>query len=450
LCYSLLATRYSLFFMPDTHSFVFIAASAILVLTYVLIVSEWANRAVAALLGASLTVLLGILTQGEAIAAIDFNTLGLLAGMMIVVAIARKSGLFGYCAIKAAQFVRASPAGILAALALVTAILSAGLNNVTTVLLVAPVTFIVCRELRVAVYPFLFAEILASNIGGTATLIGDPPNILIGSAAGLGFDDFLLNVAPVVVIVMALQLLVCHLVWGIKLKAAPADREHVMALDAKAAIVDPYLLICSLCVIGAALLAFVLADRLGAATIALTAAAMLMLLENLRAPFHRHGDNVTSALGEVEWVTVFFFIGLFVVVGGVERAGLLELAAQRLALLTQGNAAVTAGAVLWGSAVLSAILDNIPFVATMIPVVKSLAPALGGEEALRPIWWALSLGACLGGNGTLVGASANLAVAGLAEKNGVPFHFGKFMALAFPMMLMSVAVAQLYLWWRYF
>jgi len=432
--------------MPDTHSFVFIAASAILVLTYALIISEKVNRAVAALLGASLVILLGILSQRQAVGAIDFNTLGLLAGMMIIVAIARKSGLFAYCAIKAVQSVKASPAGILAALALVTAIISAALNNVTTVLLIAPVTFIVCKELRVAVYPFLFAEVLASNIGGTATLIGDPPNILIGTAAGLSFDDFLLGIGPVVAVIMAMQLLVCHLIWGIKLKSAPADRAHVMALDAKAAITDRYLLVCSLAVIGATLAAFVLTARFEAASIALGGAAVLMLLENLRHPFRLHGDNVAKALNEVEWTTLFFFVGLFVVVGGVERAGLLDLVAHELSLATGGNLAVTAGAVLWGSAILSAVLDNIPFVATMIPVVKTLGASLGGPEALRPVWWALALGGCLGGNGSLIGASANLAVAGIAERNGVPFGFLKFTLLAFPMMLASIAVAQLYLW----
>ena len=284
--------------MPDTSSFVFVAASAILVFCYVLIISERVNRAVAALIGACLVVLLGILSQDEAIRAVDFNTLGLLAGMMIVVAIARKSGLFGYCAIRAAQLVKASPAGILAALALVTALLSAALNNVTTVLLIAPVTFIVCRELRVAVYPYLFAEIVASNIGGTATLIGDPPNILIGSATGLSFNDFLLALGPVVLLIMAAQLLICHLIWGIKLKSAPADRARVMALEAKASIVDPYLLICSLVAIGGSLLAFVLAGWLGSATIALAAAALLMLLENLRHPIHRHGENVANGVSK--------------------------------------------------------------------------------------------------------------------------------------------------------
>ncbi|MDE1939219.1 MAG: ArsB/NhaD family transporter [Alphaproteobacteria bacterium] len=434
-----------------TASVVAIAASAILIVTYALIVSERVNRAVAALLGGSLVILSGVLSQQQAIAAIDFNTLGLLVGMMIIVAITRKSGLFGYCAIKSAQLVKASPAGILAAMALVAGVVSAGLDNVTTVLLIAPVTFIICKELRVPVYPFLFAEVLASNIGGAATLVGDPPNIMIGSATDLTFNDFLWNAAPVAVVIMAMQILICHLIWGIKLRAAPEDRSRVMELNAGSAITDSYLLACSLWVIGATFVAFMAAEEfhIQTATVAMSGAAVLMLLDNLRHPVHLHGENVSKALTEVEWVTLFFFIGLFIVVGGVERAGLLEEGARRLAQATHGNVAATTGVVLWSSAVLSAILDNIPFVATMIPVVKGLAPALGGAEALRPVWWALSLGACLGGNGTLVGASANLAVAGIAERNGVPFSFVKFSLLAFPMMLASIAVAHLYLWWRF-
>ena len=430
-------------------SWIALASGAILVIAYVLIISERVHRALAAVLGACAVILVGILNQDQAIGAVDFNTIGLLAGMMVIVAIARKSGLFGYCAIKAAQLAKGSPAGALAALALVTALLSAGLNNVTTVLLIAPVTFIVCNELRVPAYPFLFTEVLASNIGGTATLIGDPPNILIGSATGLSFADFLREVAPVVVVIMAMQILICHLVWGRRMKAAPADRARVMELKAHAAIIDHYLLVCSLTVIGAALLAFLAAPQLGLATIALTAAAALMLLDNLRKPLDHHADNVAGTLQEVEWATLAFFLGLFVIVGGVEHAGLLKVAAAELARLTHGNTATTTAAVLWGSALLSAIFDNIPFVATMIPVVKGVAPALGGPEALRPVWWALSLGACLGGNGTLVGASANLAIAGIAEKNGVRFGFMKFTAQAFPMMLASIAVAHIYLWLRY-
>ena len=430
-------------------SWIAVTSGAILVVAYVLIISEKVHRALAAILGACAVILAGVLTQEQAIGAVDFNTIGLLAGMMVIVAIARKSGLFGYCAIKAAQFAKGSPAGALAALALVTAVLSAALNNVTTVLLIAPVTFIVCNELRVAAYPFLFAEVLASNIGGTATLIGDPPNILIGSATGLSFADFLTEVAPVVVVIMAMQILIGHLIWGRRLKAAAADRARVMELKAHTAITDRYLLVCSLTVIGAALAAFLLVPQLGLATIALSAAAVLLLLDNLRKPLGDHADNVSGTLEQVEWTTLAFFLGLFVIVGGVEHAGLLKLAAAELARLTHGDAATTTGVVLWGSALLSAVFDNIPFVATMIPVVKGVAPALGGAEAVRPVWWALSLGACLGGNGTLVGASANLAIAGIAEKNGVRFSFLKFTAQAFPMMLASIAVAQLYLWLRY-
>lgn len=436
----------------DVHAFPFVAATAIFLVTYAAVVSERANRAVIALLGASLVVILGVLDQEEAVRAIDFNTLGLLAGMMMIVGVAKKSGLFGYAAIRAAQFVRASPAGILAALALITAVFSAFLDNVTTVLLVVPVTFVICGELKVPVYPYLVAEIFASNIGGTATLIGDPPNILIGSAAHLSFDDFVFNLTPIIIPILALQTIANHFIWGIRLAATPEEKTRVMGLKAREMIVDRWLLWTSLAVICAVVAAFVCARalHLEAATIALTGAAIMMLLETLPHHSHRHAELVTHAFHEVEWITLFFFVGLFVVVGGVEHAGLLRLLGHWLLEATGGDPAITATGILWSSAVLSAIVDNIPFVATMIPLIKSLAPALGGNQALLPLWWALSLGACLGGNGTLVGASANLMVAGIAEKNGVRFSFLTFTLAAMPMMLASIAVAQIYVMWRYF
>ncbi|HTK78882.1 MAG TPA: ArsB/NhaD family transporter [Rhizomicrobium sp.] len=436
----------------DTHSFVFIASAATLVLVYILIVTEWVNRAVIALLAAAALVTLGVLDQTEAVRAIDFNTVGLLAGMMIMVAVARKSGLFGYVAIRAAQLMRGSPPGILIALALTTAVFSAFLNNVTTVLLVVPVTFVVCGELKVPVYPFLFAEVFASNIGGTATLIGDPPNIMIGSAAHLSFDDFFLNLAPIVAVIMATQLAVNHIIWGAQMRATPEDRAHVMALKADEAIEDRRLLIWSLVIIAVAIAAFVLEDQLHlqAATIAMFAGALMLLIENLPLAHAEHSRNVTSALNEIEWITIFFFLGLFIVVGAVEHSGVLRYLADELLQFTGGNSRLAATAVLWASAILSAIVDNIPFVATMIPLIKSLAPAFGGDQALLPIWWSLALGACLGGNGTLVGASPNLVAAGLAEKAGVEFSFLKFTALAFPMMLASIAICHVYILWRYF
>lgn len=436
----------------DVHAFGFIAATAVFLVTYAAIVSERVNRAVAALLGAGLVIILGVLDQEEAVRAIDFNTLGLLAGMMMIVGVARKSGLFGYAAIRAAQFVRASPAGILMALAVITAVFSAFLDNVTTVLLIVPVTFVICGELKVPVYPYLVAEIFAGNIGGTATLIGDPPNILIGSAAHLSFNDFAINLTPVIVPILVLQTIANHFIWGIRLAAAPEEKARVMGLKAGEMIVDRWLLWTSLAVIGAVMAGFVCARalHLEAATIALTGAAVMMLLETLPHHSHRHAELVTHAFHEVEWITLFFFVGLFVVVGGVEHAGLLSLLGHWLLEATGGDLAITAYGILWSSAVLSAIVDNIPFVTTMIPLVKGLAPAMGGDAALLPLWWALSLGACLGGNGTLVGASANLMVAGIAEKNGVRFSFLGFMLAAMPMMLASIAVAQIYLMWRYF
>ncbi len=436
----------------DAGNFLLVTSTAILFITYALIISERINRSVIALLGAGFTIALGVLNQEQAIAAIDFNTLGLLAGMMMIVGVSKKSGLFGYVAIRAAQIVRGSPAGIMMAFVIVTAMFSALLDNVTTVLLLVPVTFVVCGELKLPVYPFLFTEIFAGNIGGTATLIGDPPNILIGSAAGLNFNDFVVALAPVVLIILVLQMIANHLIWGIKLKASAEERARVMSLNAREMIVDKYLLVCSLGVISMVMLAFTTAHfiKLEAATIAMFGAAILLLLESFAHKPHKHSELVTHAFHEVEWITLFFFVGLFIVIGGVEHAGLLNMAANKLLSVTGGNLEIMTYGILWTSAILSAIVDNIPFVATMIPLINSVAPVMGGEHVIMPLWWALSLGACLGGNGTLVGASANLTVAGLAEKNGVHFSFVKFTALAFPMMLASIAIAHVYLMWRFF
>jgi Na+/H+ antiporter NhaD/arsenite permease-like protein len=436
----------------DVHSFAFLGSAMVLVVVYALVITEWVNRAIVAVLGASALIALGVLSQEQAIRAIDFNTVGLLVGMMVMVAVARKSGLFGYVAIKAAQLARGSPAGILFTLALVTAAFSAVLNNVTTILLVVPVTLLICGELKVPVYPFLFAEVFASNIGGTATLIGDPPNIMIGSAAHLSFDDFLANVAPIVALVMAAQFAVNHLIWGRHLHASADARAHVMALKAREAIEDRRLLRWSLIVIVLTICAFAVEDqlRLQAATIALFGGALMLLIENIPVAHSEQSRNVTSALNEIEWITIFFFLGLFIVVGAVQQAGVLRWLGDRLVHLTGSDTRLAASGTLWLSAVLSAIVDNIPFVATMIPLLKGLAPNFGGAHAITPLWWSLALGACLGGNGTLVGASPNLVAAGLAEKAGVPFSFLKFTALAFPLMLGSIALCQIYILWRYF
>jgi Na+/H+ antiporter NhaD/arsenite permease-like protein len=426
-------------------------STTLLIATYGVIMTERVNRAIVALVGAGLMILTGVLTQEQAIAGEDFNTLALLIGMMLLVAVSRKSGMFQYLAIWSAKAAKGRPWAILALLTLVTALVSALLDNVTTVLLIAPVTLVITEQLKVPPYPFLFTEILASNIGGTATLIGDPPNIIIGSAAGLSFNDFVVNLTPVIVIVLAAQLLVNHLIWGRAMQVDEAARARVMAFDPRQAITDWPLLRKSLLVIGLVILAFVLARAIGleAGSIAISGAALLLLLDNLGRPAEEQTHRLNGVFSEVEWITIFFFVGLVAVVAGVEQAGLLDWFAQQVLGATGGSLAATALVILWASAFLSAIIDNIPFVATMIPVIKSMAPTFGGPEGLLPLWWSLSLGACLGGNGTLIGASANLTVAGIAERAGIPFRFMTFLKFAFPMMLMSVAISTVYVWLRY-
>ena len=427
-------------------------ATVLLVLTYVLIITERLNRSIIALLGGGVMIISGVLSQDEAIAGIDFNTIALLTGMMVLVSISRRCGMFEYLAIWSSKKGKAQPWAMLIILSLTTAVLSAFLDNVTTVLLIAPVTLAVTRQLNVPPYPFLFAEIFASNIGGTATLIGDPPNIIIGSAAGLSFDDFVIHLTPVILVVMAAQLLAMHLIWGRAMHATDAARARVMALDERATITDRPLLRYSLIVIAAVMLCFVFARplHLEPGTIALFGAAMLMLLHNIE--HHREKEKqsvkVTETFNEVDWITIFFFVGLFIVVHGFDVAGAIGILSRQLLAATGGDFAATVYAILWGSAVLSAIVDNIPFVATMIPLIKAMAPTFGAEHLL-PLWWALSLGACLGGNGTLIGASANLTVAGIAERNGIAFSFLTYTKYAFGLMLISVAICHAYLWLRY-
>lgn len=423
---------------------------AIFVATYAVIVTEKINRAIVALLGAGLMIFSGVLHQSEAFAGIDLNTIGLLTGMMVIVAITQKSGVFQYVAVVAAKAVKADPWGLMVMLSVVTALFSALLDNVTTVLLVAPVTLLITDALKLKPYPYLFALIFASNIGGSATLIGDPPNIMIGSATGLGFNDFFFNLAPLALAVFILTLIPFYLIWGRKLHAAPGDRAQVMAFDANKAITDPRLLKQSLAVIALVILGFMLAHVIGQepATIAMFGAALLLLLRVWNQNGEDQSHQVQRGFAEVEWVTIFFFVGLFVVVAGVEKAGALKLLAQQLLELTGGDFAATALVILWVSAVASALVDNIPFVATMIPVIHSMAPTFGAEN-INTLWWSLALGACLGGNGSLVGASANLVVAGFAERAGQPIRFLPFMLMAFPLMLMSIAVSSGYLWLRY-
>jgi Na+/H+ antiporter NhaD/arsenite permease-like protein len=426
-------------------------STIVFLITYIVIVSEKVNRAVVALCGAGLMILLGIINQKIAINGIDFNTLGLLVGMMVIVAITQRSGVFQYVAIWSAKKVNAHPWGILLMLSMVTALFSALLDNVTTVLLIVPVTLLITKELDINPYPFLFAEIFSSNIGGTATLIGDPPNIMIGSAVGLSFNDFIINLAPIIPIIMLVTVLAIYLIWGRDLYASKKARDRVMKFNESEAITDSKLLKKSLFVLTLVIVAFIFAHtlHLEPATIAMFGAALLLLLSNLGSNAEEQSKNVHHIFGEVEWITIFFFVGLFIVVAGIEHAGLLNILAAKIITITGGDLTITAMAILWVSAIASALVDNIPFVATMIPMIENMAPTFGGEENLLPIWWSLALGACLGGNGSLIGASANLIVAGFAERAGHRIKFLKFMLLAFPLMLISILISSLYIYARY-
>ncbi|MFQ5581546.1 MAG: SLC13 family permease [Mariprofundaceae bacterium] len=426
-------------------------AVTLLLVVYATIMLEKFNRAVLSLLGAGLMILCGVITQQQAVAGIDFNTIGLLTGMMVIVAISQKTGMFQYVAIRSAKLVKGEPWGVLVMLAVVTAVFSAFLDNVTTVLLIAPVTLLITDALGVRPYPYLFAEILASNIGGTATLIGDPPNIMIGSQAGLSFYDFLAHLTPITPVIFLVTLGLIWVMFGRDLKASEEKQALVMQFNEIEAIRDVPLLKKSLIVLFLVISGFTVAHsfHLEPATIAMFGAAMLLLLQSWGDDLHDKDRAYERIMAEVEWTTIFFFVGLFIVVTGVEHTGAIAWLAEKTLDMTGGDFNATAGAILWISAIASALIDNIPFVATMIPLIENMAPTFGGESALMPLWWALALGACLGGNGSLIGASANLIVAGFAQRAGHPIGFMQFTKHAFGLMLVSIVIAHLYLYFRY-
>lgn len=417
-----------------------VAASVVFILIYALIVSEKVHRTIAALFGAVIMILFGFILQEKAIEAIDFNTLGLLIGMMVIVEITKHTGLFEYMAVKAAKWAKGEPMRIMVALSVITAVTSAFLDNVTTVLLIVPVTFSITHTLRVKAFPFLMAMIFASNIGGTATLIGDPPNIMIGSATGLTFMDFVRNDAPVVIVVQAVTSLLFYLMYRKEIKVAEENRKQVMAMNELEFIKDANLLRKCLAVLAVTILGFIVHGflHLEPATLAVGGAVLLMAIS---------GTKPEKILKEVEWPVIFFFVGLFVMVGTLDRLGVIKLIAAEAVKLTEGNMLFTGMLILWLSAIASAFIDNIPFVATMIPLIQSMGQ-IGGMD-VSPLWWALSLGACLGGNGTLIGASANVVVAGMAEERGHHISFKKYLKVGFPIMLVSILICTAYLYLFY-
>lgn len=429
-----------------------VLSTAILVISYIILFTEKLNRAVVALLGAGVMIFTGILTQETAIEGIDFNTLALLIGMMTIVGIAEKSGMFQFVAVWSAQKIRANPRGLMIVLSLVTAVFSALLDNVTTVLLIVPVTFQITRKLKINPYPYLIIEIFASNIGGTATLIGDPPNILIGSALNLSFMDFVYELTPVVAITMLVLIAAFDFIWGRHMTTTEKNKQAVMKISAIDTITDWPLLRKSLFVLVAVIIGFMAAEHLHIAngTIAMFGASVLLLLYTAGRSHEEREHKIEEAFALVDWTTIFFFAGLFAIVYGLEEAGVLALLGNKFVEVTDGSIEKAAMLVVWISAFVSTAIDNIPFVATMIPLLKSMEPSMGGREAMMPVWWALSLGACFGGNGSLIAASANVIVAGMAQREGHPISFGRFLIWSIPTMLITVGIAALYLHLRHF
>lgn len=412
-------------------------AGSIFLFTYALIVSEKIHRTVSALLG-GVAMILFVVPQEKAFHAIDWNVIFLLAGMMIIANIIKETGLFQWIAFQAVRFGKGDPFRVLVILSLITAVTSALLDNVTIVVLVAPVTLFVASSLRISPVPFLIAEILASNIGGMATLVGDPPNILIGSAAHIDFVQFVLNMGPISVLILLIFLVGARFLFQKDLAIKEQSPANLTRLDANALITDPTLLRKSLIIMLGVIIGFLLhgALHLEPATIALTGATLLLLWSKTD-PHH--------ALRDIEWTTLFFFFGLFITVEAVVEVGIIEMVADAALQLTGGNVSLTSIFLIWLSAIASGIIDNIPYTATMIPLVKSLGQAMSTD----PLWWSLALGACLGGNLTLVGAAANVVVASLAEKSGHPISFRHFFRYGAIVTIGSLVMASGYVWIRY-
>ena len=422
-----------------------IFALIIFIICYVLIASEKINKVVVALAGAVLFIFLGYVSQDNAFTNyIDWNVIFLLIGMMIMVGIIKNTGIFEYIAIFLAKKARGNPKKILIMLFLITGVFSAFLDNVTTVIVIAPISILIAVELGISPIPFIITQALASNIGGAATLIGDPPNLMIGSAADLSFLDFLQNLGVFIAFAMIVSSGVVFLFFRKQLKVTNERRARIMEFNEKELIRDKGLLIYSLVVFGIFLGLLVLSELLNihAATIALVAAVLLLLRAKKL--------NVEHFLGnEIDWSSILFFVGLFVMVGALEETGLIHFFSQQIMAITKGNMELTAVSVLWTSGVASAFLDNIPFVAAMIPMIKDISHVIGTEQAI-PLWWALSLGACLGGNGTLIGASANIISAGICKKSNYPISFWTFTKYGALITLINLLLATVFVYVRYF
>lgn len=429
------------------HSVVF--AAGILLIAYLFIIIEKVPKVTIALIGATLTIILGLLSQDKSINGhldpdyfinfIDFNVIFLLVSMMIIVNIAARSGMFNWLSNELLKFTKGKPKLVLLTLGLFTAIVSAFLDNVTTVILVMPVTFVIAKELDIDPIPLLITEILTSNIGGTATLIGDPPNIIIGSAAGLSFLDFLLELTGIITLILFVSIGVLIFLFRKKLKTTPEKMLHINNIDNSKTITDYPLMIRSSVTILFVILGFLLHDviHIQSCIAAMAGASFLLIFENPRKILH-----------DVEWNTIFFFIGLFIIIGGLEASGGIALMARWILDVTQGSQNATAMIILWASGILSGIIDNIPYTVTMAPMLLHIQSAMGMEYT-HPLWWCLSLGACLGGNMTIIGAAANVLVSETAAKSGHSISFIRFMKYGALITFISLSLSSVYIYLRF-
>jgi Na+/H+ antiporter NhaD/arsenite permease-like protein len=431
------------------------ASLIIFALVYVLIAFEITDKTIAALLGAAVVIGLHLVPYEVALEHVDLNVIFLLVGMMIIVHILSETGLFEWIAVVTAQKAKGSGPVLLAEMVVVTAVLSAFLDNVTTVLLIAPITILITQILEIETVPFLILEAIFSNVGGTATLIGDPPNILIGSQSGLTFNEFVIHLTPIIIVLMLVLVPLVVWLFRSKMQVAPSCRSRIMNAHPGKAITDAATLKKALPVFAVLLLALFLSRPLGAepGLIAITGAVVMVLV---------CGIDLHKALGKAEWNTIFFFIGLFMLISSLQYNGVFDSAARGLLALTQGNLMLTCVLVLCGSAIISAIVDNIPLVIAMLPLIQNIIPAFAkqmGYEADpamtmaligQPLYWSLALGACLGGNGTLIGASANVVVVQLAKKNNYPITFMQFTRYGFPIMIVTMIISSVYVVLRYF
>lgn len=431
----------------SSHS-VLVSAS-LLILAYIFIALEKIPKVTIALLGGALTIVLGLVSQTKALGDginphyfinfIDFNVIFLLVSMMVIVSITTRSGVFNWIANELLKFTKGHPVKVLCALGLFTAVTSAFLDNVTTVILIMPITFAIAKKLDIDPIPFLLTEIFSSNIGGTATLIGDPPNIIIGSAGGLSFIDFIKELTPVILVIMCVILTVLAFIFRKKLHASQDKMDEVAKIDNSHTITDKALMIRSTLILALVILGFMLHDvtHIETCVVAMLGASILLIFE-----------KPNEILQDVEWNTIFFFIGLFIIIGGLEASGGIKLMAEWILKVTQGSQAATSMIILWASGVISGIIDNIPYTATMAPMLVEIEKTMGATYAY-PLWWALSLGACLGGNMTIIGAAANVIVSENAAKSGHPISFMRFLKYGVGVVAISLTISTVYIYFRF-